>query len=78
MKKDVLEDVDWKVCRFCSGWVVSSGDVCRTHEVVGCPECGRGALWKVGSGMYMCMNLDCDWASEALPEYGLEGVLDND
>lgn len=36
-----------------------------------------GALWKVGSGMYMCMNLDCDWVSEVLPEYGLDGVLEN-
>ena len=53
-------------------------EVCPTHEMVACVECGRKAIWRSRLGKYVCMNLDCDWASEALPEYGLEGVLDND
>ena len=65
---------EWRVCRFCSGWVVGDGDVCRTHEVVGCPECGRGALWKNRPGKFVCLNLDCDWVSEGLPKYGFDDV----
>ncbi len=57
-------------CKFCSMGVMEGEEVCQTHKVVECCDCGRGALWMVKQGKYVCMNLDCDWSSVELPRYG--------
>jgi len=59
-----------KECKFCSMGVMEDKEVCSTHSVVECCTCGQGALWMGRQGKYVCMNLDCDWASEDLPRYG--------
>lgn len=61
---------DRKDCRFCSMLVMEGKEVCQTHSVVECCACGRGALWMAQQGLYVCMNLDCDWSSSELPKYG--------
>lgn len=62
-------EADLKVCRFClddAGYMI---EVCPTHEFVGCLECGRKAMWRSKLGKYVCLDLDCEWTSEVLPDY---------
>lgn len=58
-----------KCCRFCGDRVGYELEVCRTHEYVGCLECGRRAQWRSRLGKYVCLNLDCEWTSVGLPDY---------
>jgi len=34
-------------------------------------DCGRKAMWSGKLGKYVCLDLDCDWSSEVLPDYGV-------
>ena len=60
---------DLKCCKFCGDGAAEGLAVCRTHEFVSCLECGRKAMWRGKLGKYVCMNLDCEWSSVALPDY---------
>jgi hypothetical protein len=56
-------------CKFCGDDAGYRMEVCPTHEMIACVECGRKAIWRSRLGKYVCMDLDCDWGSEELPNY---------
>jgi hypothetical protein len=58
------------VCKFCLDDAGYKLEVCPTHEFVSCLECGRKAMWRSRLGKYVCLDLDCEWSSEVLPDYG--------